>query len=149
MKNPSGILRIFNLEVPEPVGMPNLLDEEGQVSPPHPALPTERVTLTHPLTIHLLNVVDHTVPYLELRLNFQPDDDDDLTRRHDYSRSYYRGRIDDTGRGNVPDSGSHPFGGPGSYGMVGEWGGGRRVNGVLAPAGGMALSLGNQGHNSG
>ncbi|XBH80479.1 hypothetical protein VPH35_106214 [Triticum aestivum] len=139
LKNLSAVPKIYDLEIPEPVGLLASFEEDNPASPPLPAPPTERITLIHPLTIHVIDVVDRTVPYLELRPNFQPDDDEDLTRRHDYSRSCYWGRIDGTGRGNVPNSGGHPFGGPGGYGMAGDWGGGPRVMGVLAPAGGMAI----------
>ncbi|XBI88132.1 hypothetical protein VPH35_026126 [Triticum aestivum] len=139
MRNPSGIPKIYVMEIPEPVGQLDSFDEEFQISPPHPAPPTERPTLIHPLTIHVLDVVERTVPYLQYRPDFVPEDDEDLTRRHDYSRSCFRGRIDGTGRGG-PNSGAHPFAGPGGYGMAGDWGGGRRVNGVIPPAGGQALS---------
>lgn len=106
------------------------------MAPPPPAPPAERRTLIHPLTIHVLDVVDRTVPLLQFNPNFEPDDDEDLTRRHDYSQDCIRGRIDGTGRGDTPRSGGHPFGGPGGFGIAGEWGG-RRVNGLLAPAGGI------------
>lgn len=42
------------------------------------------------------------------------------------------------GRALAPRSGAHPFGGPGGFGIAGDWGG-RRTHGLLAPAGGMPL----------
>ena len=137
LRNPSGVPKIYDLEVPEPVGLQNTVDEEWLVAPPPPALPTERLTLIHPLTLHVLDVVDRTVPYLQLRPDFQPDEDEDLTRRHDYSGICYRGRIDGEGRGDTPRSGGHPFGGPGGLGIAGDWGG-RRSNGVFGSAGGIS-----------
>lgn len=142
MKNPSGIPKIYDMEIPEPVSLMDSLDEEFTVSSPHPSPPSERPSLIHPLTIHVMDVVDRTVPYLQFKPNFVPYDDEDLTRRHDYSCSCFRGRINDTGREGVPNSGAHPFGGPGGYDMAGDWGGGRHVNGVIPPTDGRALSGG-------
>ncbi|XBI61949.1 hypothetical protein VPH35_042674 [Triticum aestivum] len=151
MKNPSGIPRIYDLEVPEPAGLQNTVDEEWPVAPPPPAPPTERRTLIHHLTIHVLDVVDRT-KRLVLICGASLDParsnnhrrvclgryNEDLTRRHDYSRSCFRGRIDGEGRGNTSRSGGHPFGGPGGLGIAGDWGT-RCVNGLLASAGGMEL----------
>ena len=137
MRNPFGVPKTFDLEIPEPVGLPNSFEPEAPLSPP-PAPPTERRTLVHPLTIHVLDVVDRTVPFLEFNKDFEPDEDEDLTRRHDYSRFCFRGRVDGTGSGNTPRSRTHPFGGPGGFGIAGDWGG-RRAHGLLAPAGGMPL----------
>ncbi|XBI79903.1 hypothetical protein VPH35_089220 [Triticum aestivum] len=134
MRNPSGIPKVYDLEIPEPVGLPNVVDEDWPFVPPPPAPPTERRTLIHPLTIHVLDVMDRTVPFMALRPNYEPEDDEDLTRRHDYSRSCFRGRIDGEGRGDAIRSGGHPFGGPGGLGIAGDWGG-RRVNGLLVRAG--------------
>ncbi|XBI99814.1 hypothetical protein VPH35_019837 [Triticum aestivum] len=136
MRNPSGIPKVYDLEMPEPVGLPNVVDEDWPFAPPPPAPPTERRTLIHPLTIHVLDVVDRTVPFMALRPNYEPEDDEDLTRRHDYSSSCFRGRIDGEGRGNAIHSGGHPFGGPGGLDIAGDWGS-RRVNGLLIPAGGL------------
>ncbi|XBH80265.1 hypothetical protein VPH35_106042 [Triticum aestivum] len=72
---------------------------------------------------------------MEFNQDYEPDDDEDLTRRHDYSRSCFRGRVDGTGRGSAPRSGVHPFGGPGGFGIAGDWG--RRAHGLLTPAGSM------------
>lgn len=140
MRNPSSISKIYDLEVPEPVGLPNSFEPELPLTPPPPAPPTERLTLIHPLTIHVLDVVDRTVPFMEFRQDYEPDEEEDLARRHDYSRFCFRGRVDGTGMGSTPRSGAHPFGGPGGFGMAGDWGG-RRANGLLAPAGGVPPPL--------
>lgn len=64
MKNPSSIPKIYDFEVPEPAGLQNTVDPEWPVAPPPPAPPAERRTLIHPLTIHVLDVVDRTVLFL-------------------------------------------------------------------------------------
>lgn len=110
-----------------------------------PAPPTERITLIHPLTIHVWDVVDRTVPYMEPRPDYEPEEDEDLTRRHDYSRICYRRRVDGTGMGDSPRTGVHPFGGPGGLGIAGGWGGGR-VRGLPVPVVGMPLPLPARAH---
>ncbi|KAM3190107.1 hypothetical protein ACQJBY_068368 [Aegilops geniculata] len=137
MRNPSRIPKMYDFEVPEPAGLPNSSDQDYPLSPPPPAPPTERLTLVHPLTIHVLDVLDRTVPFMEFCPNYEWEDDKDRTRRHDFSRFYFRGRVDGTGMGPTPYSGGHPFGGPGGLGIAGDWGG-RRVKGLLAPASGLA-----------
>lgn len=91
MRNPSSIPKMYDFEVPEPAGLPNSFNQEYTLSPPPPAPPTERLTLVHPLMIHVLDVVDRTVAFMELRPNFEPENDEDLTRRHDLSRFCFRG----------------------------------------------------------
>ncbi|XBH56444.1 hypothetical protein VPH35_078268 [Triticum aestivum] len=81
LKNPFAVPRIYDLEVLEPIDPPDLFELDDPMSPPLPTPPTKRGTLIHPLTIHVLGVVDRTVPYLG---RIQLDDDEDLTRRHDY-----------------------------------------------------------------
>ncbi|XBI44893.1 hypothetical protein VPH35_109490 [Triticum aestivum] len=137
MRNPSGIPKMYDFEVPEPAGLPNSFDKDFPLSSPPPASPIERLTLVHPLTIHVLDVVDRSMSFMEFRPNYEPEEDEDHTRRHDFSRFCFRGRVDGTGMGSTPCSGGHPFGGPGGLGIAGDWGG-RRVKGLLAPAGGFS-----------
>lgn len=122
------------------MGLPNSFEPELPLTSPPPAPPTEWLTLIHPLTIHVLDVVDRTVPFMEFRQEYEPDEDEDLTRRHDYSHFCFRGRVDGTRMGSTPRPGAHPFGGPGGFGIAGDWGG-RRANGLLAPAKGVPPPL--------
>lgn len=85
------------------MGLPNTMDPEWSVAPPSPTPPTERLTLIHPLTIHLLDVVDKTVSYLKFSPNFEPGKDEDLTRIHDYSGECIRGRIATRAGGTLRD----------------------------------------------
>uniref|UniRef100_A0A8I6XMV9 Uncharacterized protein n=1 Tax=Hordeum vulgare subsp. vulgare TaxID=112509 RepID=A0A8I6XMV9_HORVV len=91
LRNPSGVFKLYDLKVREPTWRPNSVDEDLPFTPDAPTPPTDRRTLIHHLTIRVLDVVDKKVPFMKLRLDFEPDDDEDLTRRHDYSRSWYRG----------------------------------------------------------
>ncbi|KAE8797897.1 hypothetical protein D1007_26911 [Hordeum vulgare] len=79
------------------------------------------------------------MPFMELHPNFEPNDDEDPTRRHDYSRSCYHGRVDGTGCGSCPRSHDQPFDGPGGLGVAGDLGGGKRLNGLFLPACGIAV----------
>ncbi|KAI5016197.1 hypothetical protein ZWY2020_006048 [Hordeum vulgare] len=109
------------------------MDEDLPFTPDILAPLTDQHAVIHHLTIHVLDVVDSTVPFMKLHPDFEPDDDEDLTRRHDYSRSCYRGRVDDTGRGSCPCSGGHPFGEPGGLGVDDDWGGGTEAERPLPP----------------
>lgn len=89
------------------------------------------------LTIHVLDVVDRTVSFMEFNQDYELDDDEDVTRSQDYSRYCFRGLLDRTGMSSTPYSGGHAFGGPGGPGIAGEWGG-NLVHGLFPPAGGIA-----------
>ncbi|KAE8790006.1 hypothetical protein D1007_35767 [Hordeum vulgare] len=138
LRNPSDVPKLYALEVPEPVGRPNSMYEDLPFTLEAPAPPTERRSLIHNLTIHVLDVVDKMVPFMELRPDFETCDDEDLTQRHDYSRSCYRGRVDDTGRDSCLCSGGHPFSGLDGLGVAGDSGGGQRLNDLFLPTGGIA-----------
>ena len=75
MRNPSSIPKVYDLEIPEPVGLPNVVDEDWPFAPPPPSPQTELRTLINTLTIHVLDVVDRTVPFMELRPNYEPEED--------------------------------------------------------------------------
>ena len=63
LKNPSAVPRIYDLEVPEPVGLKNMVDMEWQVLHTRAAPPTERLTLVHPITTAALSFChDHLSP---------------------------------------------------------------------------------------
>ncbi|KAE8775933.1 hypothetical protein D1007_51505 [Hordeum vulgare] len=74
--------KLYDLEVPEPVGMPSSLHEDLPFMPDASAPPTDRRTLIHHLTIHVLDVVDRMVPFMELHPDFDPENDEDLSCYH-------------------------------------------------------------------
>ncbi|KAM0927773.1 hypothetical protein ACQ4PT_002053 [Festuca glaucescens] len=141
MRNPSGVPKEFNLEVPEPCGLPAApAFSNGLASPPPPWAPTFRRTLLHPLIIHVMEVVDRTVAYMDELREFI-DDDEDTIRKHTYP--WWGGRVDGTGRGPAR-SGGHVFANLEMDSTSGGWGR-SRSGGLLALAGGMPVEQRLQG----
>jgi hypothetical protein len=97
LRSPSTVPKEYELEVPEPAGLPNApAFSVDPASPPPPMPPTCRRTLVHPLIIHVLEVVDRTPVVTDYPLD-SVDKDEDTTRRHIHS--WWGGRVDGTGRG--------------------------------------------------
>jgi hypothetical protein len=100
LRNPSGVPKVLTVSVPAPPTGPWKpdSDDENAHSPPAPNSPTERATVDFPVIMHVKEVVDRGPLLTEgLAVEFLPDEDEDLTRKHTFST--WRGKIDGTGPG--------------------------------------------------
>ncbi|XBI77008.1 hypothetical protein VPH35_070179 [Triticum aestivum] len=100
LRNPSGVPKVLTVAVPAPPTGPWKpdSDDENAHSPPAPNSPTERATVEFSVIMHVKEVV-HRGPLLTegLAVEFLPDEDEDLTRKHTFTT--WRGKIDGTGPG--------------------------------------------------
>ncbi|XBJ14712.1 hypothetical protein VPH35_006705 [Triticum aestivum] len=100
LRNPSGVPKVLTVAVPAPPTGPWKpdSDDENAHSPPAPNSPTERATVEFPVIMHVKEVVDRGPLLTEgLAVEYLPDEDEDLTRKHTFTT--WRGKIDGTGPG--------------------------------------------------
>ncbi|KAM0889722.1 hypothetical protein ACQ4PT_027528 [Festuca glaucescens] len=126
MRNPCSIPKEYEVEIPEPAGLPNTPrdPEDPSSPPPPPPAPTFKRTLVHSFFIHIHDIVDRT-PLCTGGMDLgSSDDDEDVTRRHVFN--CWGGRMDGYGRAGAALGGGHPFTAPSGAGSSLDWGNRRK-----------------------